>query len=252
MATTQLQSELSRRLTEDRFGEEREHLAVLQRRGISTTDELLGRWSTLPTSDRAVAARVMGLLRLRKATPLLVASLDSDDLAEATEAAKALIQLDSPSALRGVRQAAASRRPSLAAVYALSFIGSGEDSELLLRLAADTSQEPEVRAQAVEGAAYVLDGSDRRRSLYRSAVKALIALGTDDRVEVRYSVAFALGYLRATSGTSILRRLKRDDGLWPGYGTVADAASEALSRMPPARRGSRAAPGSKKPGSRKR
>ncbi len=118
------------------------------------------------------------------------------------------------------------------ACYLLSFARDVSLTGEFGRIFSDPGQPPAVRAQAAEGLAYVLGYSDRRTSIHRKAVEALLPGLQDPAVEVRFWTCFALGNLRARRTIANLQRLvDEDDEICPTWWHVRDEAADAISQI---------------------
>jgi HEAT repeat protein len=115
------------------------------------------------------------------------------------------------------------------ACYALAFLFDDEVLETLVELVSSVKEHPEVRAQAAEGIANLLEGADRRSKEWRQAVAVLLLCLDERSIEVRFWAVFALGCLRAKKALPALGRIAKSDKRKSSMGwTVAEEAHDAI------------------------
>lgn len=94
----------------------------------------------------------------------------------------------------------------------------------------DRSEVEDARAMAAEGLVNALYGMDRRRKVYRDAVRLLIHTLDDPAAEVRCCCVYALGQLRVSAATRKLKEMAaHDHACCPGIGPISSEAIEAIS-----------------------
>lgn len=118
-----------------------------------------------------------------------------------------------------------------AAVYGPMSETSARSYKILLRVFSDEAEDPSVRAQAAEGLAgrVVFDARVRRRRIDVDAQAALLRGLDDASPAVRFWSAFALAKPGNVGALQKLSRLKRDRTLIPGWWTIGQEATWAVS-----------------------
>lgn len=109
------------------------------------------------------------------------------------------------------------------AIRAISFIPQSDEElafELFLSLFGDSAENPSVRAYAMEGLGYLQD---------ERALDMVIQNLTNEFPQIRYMSAFSLGSLGNTTHIPLLEPMSTDDAVFETWGTVAEAASEAIA-----------------------
>ena len=199
----------------------------LAQAGVSTLDEL----ATLAMSEeserdlRITACWMLGRLRRGQRVMPLLAALSSHDVEVRREAASSL-------GLVGGRRAEAALCKALhgdsdveareLSAFALRIAGTSRSVVPLLATLTNRSEVVRVRSAAAEALG---DLHDRR------AVAPLMEMLADPKAEVRYWAATALGTLRARSALPALERLVKDRAKVPKWGTVSEAAKDAIARI---------------------
>ena len=83
-------------------------------------------------------------------------------------------------------------------------------------------ESPNVRAYAAEALGFIRD---------ESAIDSLVRFLADPSPSVRYMCAYALGELRDGNYLQALEALLKDDAVFESWGTVAEAAKEAIEHL---------------------
>ena len=208
-------------------------LARLRKVRIRTVEDIEDRFYSLKARERKDAVYILSRLGKRNFVSMLLDVIQNDvSLKVRIEAAEALGWIGGKRAMKGlwkvVENQGSSHRVRWQACYSLAFMFEMDTLDLFIKLVSDNSEHPEIRSQAAEGIANLLDLEDRRRKGWRRSVDALIPCLDDSSGEVRFWVIFALGILRAKQALSRLRRLARSDRYvgsmrWPNFEEAKDA-----------------------------
>lgn len=160
----------------------------------------------------------------------LLREIQGDDSVAQVEAAKrcasdASVSPELRSLLRHTSRA--SVRQAIA--FALSWQDDPRNWASLVRLVANTSDSPSVRAQAAEGLAYHFHRKRRGSSGFRAGLRALAQPLADRSAEVRYYACFALGESRDPAALPALRKLATDPARSTAFvGSVGEEARKAI------------------------
>ena len=94
--------------------------------------------------------------------------------------------------------------------------------EPLLEVLNNLTEAPVVRAYAAEALGFIRDAS---------AIESLIRFLEDSSPSVRYMCAYAIGELGVVNQIPALEVLLTDKGIFETWGTVAEAAQEAIETL---------------------
>ncbi|MBD2167987.1 HEAT repeat domain-containing protein [Calothrix membranacea FACHB-236] len=119
------------------------------------------------------------------------------------------------------------------AAYALSFLTkcqvNSQVIDILTQVAANNSENPSVRAQALEGLGNKLS-EELPQDLYQRAVTVMIQCLDDAEAEVRFWACFAVGAIRAKDALPKLQVLAQtDDAIVPLWWSVGKEAEDAIA-----------------------
>lgn len=92
----------------------------------------------------------------------------------------------------------------------------------LLDLLGNLAERPKVRAYAAEALGFIRD---------EKALDSLACFTTDLSPEVRYMCAYSLGEIGSVSHLELLESLLTDTAIFDGWGTVGEAAKEAIENL---------------------
>ncbi|KAA0253520.1 MAG: HEAT repeat domain-containing protein [Acidobacteria bacterium] len=198
------------------------------KREVSSTDDLLRLASSpqLLPEERARAVWALGVLRERKAQPVLFALLTKPMKAEvlAWETVKALAQLRPRGAAAALEEGLGhrsqlTRKVSAWALGQLGLKRARVPLEIRLR---DRREAPDVRAQAAEALGSI--GA-------RQAAEALIEALEDRDAGVRFWSAYALGEIGDARALAPLQKLISDKSPGSGQHSVGLEARRAIARI---------------------
>jgi HEAT repeat protein len=119
------------------------------------------------------------------------------------------------------------------AAYALSFLtkccANSQVIDILTQVAANNSEIPSVRGQALEGIGNKLS-EKLPQNLYQRAVTVLIQCLDEPESEVRFWACFALGAIRAKDALPQLQVLAQtDDAVVPSWWSVREEAENSIT-----------------------
>ncbi|BBD59067.1 hypothetical protein NIES2109_18460 [Nostoc sp. HK-01] len=120
-------------------------------------------------------------------------------------------------------------------VYALAFLSNCEVNQEVIRMltevAANTSEAPLIRAQALEGIGNKLS-QELPANLYQQAVNVIIQGLDDVNAEVRFWSCFAAGALNIKETLPKLQVLAQtDQTIVPGWWSVGEEAEDSITLM---------------------
>lgn len=102
----------------------------------------------------------------------------------------------------------------------------------LLGVLGNASEEARIRGAAAESVGCILMFADRRRKIFRQAVRVLIDALRDPSPEVRFWSAYALGSMRARAALDELRRVATtDEAMCPRWWLLRDEAADAIAQI---------------------
>lgn len=192
------------------------------------TSEDLMRLMANPASDtraRAVAAWLVGLIREKSFSGMLVRLIQSDAPEEIIwEAAKSLCTLGQGGALfrKLLFSSEADSRRRMAA-YALGRLRVKSAVKDLCLILESPKEAASVRAQAAESLGYLAQ---------KSSLPSLVRGASDPSPEVRFWAAFALGKIGGPKAEQVLKQMaERDHAYVEGWWEVAKEAAEALAEI---------------------
>lgn len=182
---------------------------------------------------RADVLWLLGEARVDAAIPNLLEGLKARAQIQRTEAAKALGRFDSKQVFPGLRALLCSRRPHVRAdaCFALSQLLDARAVDVLLDVAGNPRERPDVRAQAIEAIGSTLELSATTSSKYERARALLEKMVQDQHAQVRFWACYALGVMGSKKSRALLEARVSDDALgWQGK-TVGHEARWALRKI---------------------
>jgi HEAT repeat protein len=210
-------------------------VAGLREINVTSNADLIKAVPQLSVQQRLMAIRLLGILRLRSAGPLLVACWLSDDAAIRWEAKIALESVKSRQAYQQLLHIIRHHSDMARREEACYILYNSNDDilfEPLMEIYTDKSLPSSVRAQAAEGLGSLLTYVDRRTRRYRQALIPLLNGLRDPSPEIRFWTCYALGQMRAKDAQADLQRvMEEDEALCPGWWYVKDEASDAINHI---------------------
>lgn len=169
-------------------------LKALKQADVSSYSDLINKLPSLPAKLRIFGTWLLGTARLRQAAPALFKILRTDRVARG-EAAAALGLISGTRLVRRLLRSLNEETDNqirLLVVTALRISMHKEATQAFLSIAACRNEAPRVRAQAIEGLAYALEGVDRRSTSFKRASKVLREVLKSEIREIRENAAFAV------------------------------------------------------------
>jgi len=208
----------------------KEHLAQLLSSGVDSLESLITILKDQAVEDdiRLTVCWILGQLGYKRAAIPLLEVFSGQNRSLSLEAAKSLGMLKSKRAVpvlieELIKGDNVDKRT--ASAYALGLLLDERAIDPLLSVVNNKNDSPKVRGGAAE--ALIWFGKKRKR-----VVDALINGLEDASVEVRFWSVFALGEMKVKRAMSKLEELAaEDDEILPGWWSVSKEASDALDRI---------------------
>ena len=232
------------------YAKARRHFSAM---GLKNCRDVLRNYSNFDADIRFASLAVFWMSRCIGTAPLLFSELSSRSARVGGMASIALGSIADDvviSRLEAIVSGATSRILYLNAVSAITKTAEpslhDRAASILTRIIDNSAACSESRATAAEGLVGLLAQTDRRRFVFRNAVKSLIRAAHDRSPNVRCCAAYALGQLEAKAAIPVLLHIAEHDRGWcRGIGSVRTEAGEAIARIRNSRRGCASCPSQK-------
>ncbi|QDT89247.1 HEAT repeat domain-containing protein [Gimesia algae] len=222
---------------------------VFRKLKIDSIKNLLDRFDQYDSQSQQVAVLIFGEFEIVKSLPILFQGLYSQDAFLPGLCGSSLGRIGGDKVLRKLLKLLSKHseiRIHYHVLYALKWIDklSVDAARILTERLGEIAQNgpsaevvtdrdrqdaDSCRGMAAEGLSHSLDYLDRRTKDYRSGVKFLLSLLTDDSAGVRGDAAYSLGYLNEIRALEQLEFLVESDfEICPGIGTVSSIAAESI------------------------
>lgn len=187
--------------------------------GLTTCGRLFNAYDDLSRREKFVAITIFMRQTFRRAIPLLLGEVVSDDLLLSGAAGGGLAVIGGDAVMRRVIRLLDEgdntevQRAVLTGTLSMMFHVQNEEARIskLRRILDDTSDCEGCRTSAAEGLGRALLSVDRRSRVYRDSIRSLLSHLSDRSPDVRACIIAALGELRERKAIVHLKRMQRYD-----------------------------------------